>query len=98
VHSPPPPPRSQPDPLQDADLTSKIQRLLTDRDAQVVANCVCALRELCPDFNLTKPLVIMLLKRFRDFNEWSQCLILDFIASFRPEKDDVFEVLVGPHL
>jgi hypothetical protein len=43
---------------------------------------------------LDRATAVMLLKRLRDFNEWSQCLVLDILAEgFRPESDDeMFEV------
>ena len=43
---------------------------------------------------LDRATAVMLLKRLRDFNEWSQCMVLDILAEgFRPESDDeMFEV------
>ena len=42
----------------------------------------------------TKSVVIKLLKRLRDFNEWSQCLILSVVAEFKPENEqEMYEVM-----
>jgi AP-4 complex subunit beta-1 len=69
----------------------------------VVANALSAVQALQGREGmlafLDRPTAVMLLKRLRDFNEWSQCLVLELLAeSFRPESDDeMFEASPAAH-
>eukprot|EP00286_Rhodomonas_abbreviata_P030069 CAMPEP_0181301436 /NCGR_PEP_ID=MMETSP1101-20121128/7424_1 /TAXON_ID=46948 /ORGANISM="Rhodomonas abbreviata, Strain Caron Lab Isolate" /LENGTH=621 /DNA_ID=CAMNT_0023406743 /DNA_START=76 /DNA_END=1937 /DNA_ORIENTATION=- len=82
----------------DRGLVAKIATLLNDRDPQVVANSVHALLSLQGRKGLSKlidkSMTVKLLKRLHDFNEWSQCLILQVVGDFKPASDDeMFEVM-----
>ncbi|EKX50381.1 Adaptor protein complex 4 subunit beta [Guillardia theta CCMP2712] len=91
--------------IPDRHLVHQIFNLLNDRDPQVragddvVANAVNALLELQGRTGLSllignKNIIIRLLQRIREFNEWSQCLILEVIAEFKPNSDDErFEIM-----
>ncbi len=36
-----------------------------------------------------------MLKRLREMNEWSQCIVLEQLAHYRPENpDDIVEIMV----
>jgi vesicle coat complex subunit len=79
-------------------LVHELYHLLNDRDPQVTANAVQAILDLQGDAGMkllcTKVVVVKLLKRLRDFNEWSQCLVLRVVAEFKPESEqEMFEVM-----
>jgi vesicle coat complex subunit len=79
-------------------LVHELYHLLDDRDPQVTANAVQAILELQGEEGKkllsTKSVVIKLLRRLRDFNEWSQCLVLGVVAEFKPENEqEMFEVM-----
>ncbi len=56
-----------------------------------MANCISALNELLIEeggIAVTTAIANTLLLRLqrRDFDEWSQCLVLDLIAKYKPES------------
>ena len=65
--------------MVDRRLVPQIANLINDRDPQVVANSMYALLELQGTAGLNMLLergtVTKLLKRLREFNEWSQCQV-----------------------
>lgn len=81
--------------------------MLRDLDAQVVANCLCALREILAqegnnievaglekDLLNSKSIVYSLLNRIKDFNEWAQCLVLDLVAKYVPsDPNETFDIM-----
>ena len=75
----------------DAGFVQRLQEMVTaDRDAAVVANCLSTLVEIEGGVEnlLTKALVYSLLNRIKEFSEYSQCLVLDFVSAYRPESAD----------
>lgn len=57
---------------------------------QVVANCICALNEMLRSeggMAINKQIVHHVLNRMKDFNEWSQCIVLELIARYTPEDE-----------
>jgi vesicle coat complex subunit len=79
------------------DVVAKLFKMLTDKDPLVVSNSLVALQEILKaegGLRVPKPLVVMLLKRFRDFNEWSHALIIELICAYQPESEaDIFEIM-----
>ncbi|KAG0560601.1 hypothetical protein M758_10G187600 [Ceratodon purpureus] len=82
--------------------------LLNDPDAQVVANCLCALQEIYTaevnvspetaardrEHLLSKPVIYSLLNRIKDFTEWAQCLVLDMVSKYVPsDSDESFDMM-----
>ncbi|CAK9859595.1 unnamed protein product [Sphagnum jensenii] len=70
-------------------------QLLQDSDAQVVANCLCALQEIYlaeasrsdgslkdRDSLYTTSVIYLLINRIKDFSEWAQCLVLDVVSKY----------------
>jgi AP-4 complex subunit beta-1 len=87
-----------PDVIADRQLVHELFYLLNDRDPQVAANAVQAILELQGEAGVrllcNKAVVVALLKRLRDFNEWSQCLILKVVAEFKAESaEEAFEIM-----
>ena len=67
----------------------KLQALTTNADSLVVINAIEAINEIRADkggIEITRTLVISLLNRIRDFNEWGQSVILDMCAKYTPSS------------
>lgn len=65
--------------------------MLNDTDGLVVINAIDAINEICADkggIEITRQLVISLLNRIKDFNEWGQAVVLDLCSKYRPQSDD----------
>ena len=63
-----------------AELVDTLYKMLRDRDPQVVANSICALDEVLRSEGgmlINKQIIHHLLNRMKEFNEWSQCIVLD---------------------
>ena len=79
------------------DVVNTLYNMLRDRDAQVVSNCICALNEILQSeggMAINKPIIHHLLNRMRDFNEWSQCIVLDKVARYKPEaQQETFDIM-----
>ncbi|XP_042387028.1 beta-adaptin-like protein A [Zingiber officinale] len=92
----------------DSDFPASLKNLmLTDSDAQVVANCLFVLQEIwnleankSEEANreretlLSKQTIYYLLNRIKEFNEWAQCLILELISKYIPsDSNDIFDIM-----
>ncbi|URD74669.1 hypothetical protein MUK42_19853 [Musa troglodytarum] len=92
----------------DSDFPAVLKSLmLTDPDAQVVANCLFVLQEIWNleankseeaarerETLLSKKIVYYLLNRIKEFNEWAQCLVLELVAKYIPsDTDDIFDIM-----
>ena len=89
--------RFEPDALREMDVVNTLYAMLRDRDALVVSNCISALNEILAaegGMAVNKPIVHHLLNRMREFNEWSQCIVLEVVAKYRPaEQSETFDVM-----
>ena len=89
--------RLQPEALVENDVVNTLYNMLRDRDAQVVANCICALNEILQlegGMAINKPIIHHLLNRMRDFNEWSQCIVLEMVARYKPDvQQETFDIM-----
>mmetsp|Transcript_24163 Transcript_24163/g.62817 ORF Transcript_24163/g.62817 Transcript_24163/m.62817 type:complete len:701 (+) Transcript_24163:309-2411(+) len=85
-----------PDVVDDQGFVDRLYAmLLGDGDSQVVSNCLEALigirgvKKMC-----TKETVYHLLNILKDFSEWGQCQVMDFVSHYRPEdENEIFEVM-----
>ena len=69
------------------DFLDKLQLLIADRDPLVVINALEAVNEILADkggMEINRGLVINLLNRIKEFNEWGQSIILDFCSKYNP--------------
>ena len=86
-----------PDAITHSDLVDTLYTMLRDRDPQVVANCVCALDEILHaegGMVINKQIIHHLLNRIKDFNEWSQCLVLERVARYKPDtQQETFDIM-----
>eukprot|EP00658_Telonema_sp_P-2_P039712 TRINITY_DN2837_c0_g1_i7.p1 TRINITY_DN2837_c0_g1~~TRINITY_DN2837_c0_g1_i7.p1 ORF type:complete len:421 (+),score=146.89 TRINITY_DN2837_c0_g1_i7:87-1349(+) len=85
------------DPKAAEPMVPQLERMLRDRDPQVVCNCICAIDEInavSGGIELSKTLIYNLLNRIKEFNEWAQCTILDLVARYTTESEkEVFEIM-----
>ena len=71
--------------------------MLTDVDSLVFINAIEAINEILADkggIDITRQLVINLLNRIREFNEWGQSVILDLCSKYQPaSRDEMFDIM-----
>src|SRR5690606_12381094 len=83
--------------MSDTVLVNSLYELLRDRDTQVIANAIFALNEILAaegGVAINKNIVIHLLNRLKDFNEWGQTLVLETLARYEPSSDYVLDIMV----
>ena len=75
----------------------QLYELTGDMDALVVINAIEAINEITADkggIDITQQLVINLLNRIKDFNEWGQSVILDMCAKYKAEsQNEMFDIM-----
>jgi len=75
----------------------QLYAMTNDSDALVVINAIGAINEIQADkggIDIQRNLVISLLNRIKDFNEWGQSIILDLCAKYKPEtKEEMFDIM-----
>ncbi|KAM9989654.1 hypothetical protein ACTFIY_005687 [Dictyostelium cf. discoideum] len=78
--------------------TIEINRSLTDfsgyvrktalLDPQVIVNAISTLNEIKPGYLFIFDLVQHLMIKFKEFNEWSQCIVLECLSRYTPSSED----------
>ena len=72
--------------------------MLRDKDTQVITNVICALNEILADeghMAINTPIIVYLLNRISEFNEWGQCEVLNLLARYTPSGDqEMFDIMV----
>lgn len=72
--------------------------MIKDKDTTVISNAICALDEILMSENkmaINQQIVMYLLNRLRDFNEWGQCIVLDVVARYQPkDQGEMFDIMV----
>ena len=66
-----------------------LYKLTKDHDALVVINAIEAINEIRANkggIEIQRPLIIHLLNRIKEFNEWGQSIILDLTAKYNPQS------------
>jgi vesicle coat complex subunit len=74
--------------VEEHQLLPTLARMLhEDADPHVVANCLHVLRQARAEASLpalpAKTTVYRLLNMLKEFSEWGQCEVLDYIGSYR---------------
>ncbi|KAF2077808.1 hypothetical protein CYY_000853 [Polysphondylium violaceum] len=65
-----------------------------DQDPQVIVNSIVTLNELRPGWEITPTMVQFLLGKLKEFNEWSQCIVIDTLYKYTPkDEDEVLDIL-----
>eukprot|EP00697_Spironema_sp_BW2_P005957 gnl/Spiro4/18304_TR9789_c0_g1_i2.p1 gnl/Spiro4/18304_TR9789_c0_g1~~gnl/Spiro4/18304_TR9789_c0_g1_i2.p1 ORF type:complete len:804 (+),score=273.56 gnl/Spiro4/18304_TR9789_c0_g1_i2:34-2412(+) len=90
--------RMNPRAVFDHNLISQLYSMVRDRDVQVVSNCVGALNEILRETEggmaVNQPIVHHLLGRIKEFNEWSQCVVLDLLTRYSPaDPQETFRIM-----
>jgi AP-4 complex subunit beta-1 len=81
----------------ETDFMETLYKLTKDHDPLVVINAIDAINEISANkggINIDRPLVIHLLNRIKDFNEWGQSIILDLTAKYKPQSQEEMLVLL----
>lgn len=86
-----------PELIKESDMIDTLYNMIRDRDPQVVSNCLVALNEIMADeggIAINQQIVMHLLSRISDFNEWGQCNILQIAARYKPvNEDEIFNIM-----
>lgn len=86
-----------PELIKESDMIDTLYNMIRDRDPQVVSNCIVALNEIMADeggIAINQQIIMHLLSRISDFNEWGQCNILQIVARYKPAaEDEVFNIM-----
>lgn len=78
--------------FKSTDFAKKLYKLIYDPSPLVVINAITALNEIEEKKGGCEPsqdIVITLLNRIKDFNEWGQSIILDLVTKFKPDTEDL---------
>ena len=66
-----------------------LYKLTRDHDALVVINAIEAINEIRANkggIEINRALIIHLLNRIKEFNEWGQSIILDLTSKYNPQS------------
>lgn len=86
--------------FKETEFLTQLYALTKDTDPLVVINAIEAINEIQADkggIDIDRSLIIPLLNRIKDFNEWGQSIILDICSKYDPkdqqEKFDIMNLL-----
>jgi len=86
-----------PETIKDSDIVDTLYSMIRDREPQVVVNCLSALNEILAEEGgvaVNQALIVYLLNRIRDFNEWGQCSVLGLCAKYSPaDEEEMFNIM-----
>lgn len=71
------------------DFLETLYKLNRDHDPLVVINSIEAINEIRANkggIDIQRPLIIHLLNRIKEFNEWGQSIILDLTSKYAPQN------------
>ena len=79
------------------DFLDTLYKLTRDHDPLVVINSIEAINEIRANkggIDIQRPLIIHLLNRIKEFNEWGQSIILDLTSKYAPQnQDEMFDIM-----
>ena len=91
--------RQSPSTVKEGDYIETLYKLLKDPDQQVVINSIIALNEILEEeggIAITRKLIIYLLNRIKEFNEWGLSIIIGLLARYEPKGDaEMLDILVS---
>ncbi|OQR96077.1 AP-1 complex subunit beta [Achlya hypogyna] len=83
--------------IKDSDMVDTLYNMIRDRDPQVVSNCLVALNEIMADeggIAVNQQIIMHLLTRISEFNEWGQCNILHVVSTYNPSsEEEIFNIM-----
>lgn len=83
--------------IRESDMIDTLYNMIRDRDTQVVSNCLVALNEIMANeggIAVNQPIIMHLLNRIHEFNEWGQCNILQIVGRYKPaNEEEIFGIM-----
>ena len=80
------------------DIINKLYKLIKDADQLVVSNAIVALNEILQNeggIAINQKMIVYLLNRLKDFDEWGMSIILNLVARYAPRNnEELFDILV----
>jgi AP-4 complex subunit beta-1 len=79
-----------PETIEEAGYIDTVKAMINDRDPQVVSNVIVCLSEVLRTkggISINRPLCVRLLKKIKSFNDWSQCIVLEFLWHYEPSSN-----------
>eukprot|EP01132_Coremiostelium_polycephalum_P009180 gene9180-11254_t len=71
-----------------------IYGFILDQDPQVMVNSIITLNEISPKWIATDKVIQHLLQKFKEINEWGQCIIIDTLTRYIPSnQDEMIDIL-----
>jgi len=81
----------------EGDFVDRLYSLIKDTDTLVVVNSINALNEILASeggIAISSKMVIYLLNRFKEFNEWGQATILELVSRYTPRSEqEMFDIM-----
>ena len=72
--------------------------LIRDPDLLVAANAINALNEILQDeggIAINSKMIIYLLNKLKEFNEWGQCIILELVSKYHTRSEnELLDIMV----
>lgn len=86
-----------PDIIKKTDLVDILYNMLKDKDTQVITNVIHALNEILQSEGgmvVNSSIVLYLLNRIKEYNEWGQCVVLELVAKYKPaDENQMFDIM-----
>lgn len=83
--------------LARTDLVDTLYNMLRDKDTLVITNAIQALNSILTSeggMAVNQAIILYLLNRMKEFNEWGQCVLLDLVATYRPANEtELFDIM-----
>ena len=83
--------------VKKSDFVDILYSFIRDNDGMVVNNALYVLNEILKSEGgiiINKKIIYFLLNHMKKLNEWAQCVVLEFVAKYKPENDqEVFEIM-----
>lgn len=87
----------QADAVKESDIVDSLYKMIKDNDPLVIMNAIEALNEILAGeggMALSSKMIVYLLNRAKEFNEWGQTVILDLLGRFQPKSDtEMFDIM-----
>merc|ERR1719230_2504078 len=88
---------TSPETARSCNVSDELMKMLKDRDPQVVANCLYVLNEIYitqGGLKLDHQIIVHLLNRMRDFNDWAQCMMLEVVSRHEPkDQSELIDIM-----
>ncbi len=83
--------------VRESGMVDQLHRMIMDPSAEVSCAALMVLGEVMLEEGgivLSTDIVVPLLNRIREYNEWGQCIIIGLLAKYRPSSDEeMFQIM-----